>query len=114
MRATYSAPHPPWLDHSNYTYLAKNTSYEAPHYGVFFNLVSLHPSSIHVISSAAFSQTHSIINLFDVIQVWATDNFIKYPTNIQKVIQRVRGFRNIKQRGFKTISSIYINMYIHF
>jgi hypothetical protein len=34
------------LDHSNYMYLEKSTSYEAPHYAVFSNLLSLHLSSV--------------------------------------------------------------------
>jgi hypothetical protein len=42
-------------------YLAKTTSYEAPHYAVFSNLLSLNSSSVHIIfSRAPSSQTPSV------------------------------------------------------
>jgi hypothetical protein len=40
-------------------YLAKSTSYEAHHYAVFFNLLSLHLSSVRIFSSALSSQAPS-------------------------------------------------------
>jgi hypothetical protein len=40
-------------------YLAKSTSYKPPHYTVFFNLLSLHLSSVQIFSSAPCSQTSS-------------------------------------------------------
>jgi hypothetical protein len=56
--------HPPWLDHSNYTWRKKSTStdYEAPHYAAFSNLPLFHLSSvqIRVFSSTPCSQTPSV------------------------------------------------------
>jgi hypothetical protein len=40
--------------------LANSTSYEAPHYAAFSNLLSLHPSSAQKFSSAPRSQTPSV------------------------------------------------------
>jgi hypothetical protein len=45
------------LTWSFYLYLEKSTSYEAPHYAVLSNLLSLHFYSIQIRSSASFSQT---------------------------------------------------------
>jgi hypothetical protein len=42
--------HPPWLDHS------KSTSYEAPHYAVISNLLSLHSILVQIFSTPC-SQT---------------------------------------------------------
>jgi hypothetical protein len=42
---------------SLHLYLAKNTSYEAPHYAAFSNLLSLHLSLVEIFSSAPCSQT---------------------------------------------------------
>jgi hypothetical protein len=50
--------HSPWLYHCKY--LAKNTTYEAPHYAVFFNLPSLHLSSVEIIPWTPCSQTPSV------------------------------------------------------
>jgi hypothetical protein len=41
-------------------YLANSTSYEAPDYAVFSNLISLHPFSVQIFSSAPYSQTPSV------------------------------------------------------
>jgi hypothetical protein len=46
--------HPPRLDQSRY--LAKSTGYESPHNAVFFNLLSLHLSSVEIFSSASCSK----------------------------------------------------------
>jgi hypothetical protein len=43
----------------NFITLAKNTSYEAPHYAVFSNILSLHLSSVKIFSPATCSQTPS-------------------------------------------------------
>jgi hypothetical protein len=41
-------------------YLVKSTSYEARHYAVFFNLLSLDLSLVQIVSSAPCSQTPSV------------------------------------------------------
>jgi hypothetical protein len=41
-------------------YMTKTTSYEAPHYAVFFNFLSLHLSLDQIFSSAPCSQTSSV------------------------------------------------------
>jgi hypothetical protein len=41
-------------------YLAKNISYEAAHYAVFSKFLSLHLSSVQILSSAPFSQTPAV------------------------------------------------------
>jgi hypothetical protein len=45
---------------SFWVYLGKSTSYEAPHYTVFSNLPSLHPSSIQTFPSALCFWTPSV------------------------------------------------------
>jgi hypothetical protein len=45
---------------SLYLYLAKNTSYYAARYAVFFTLPSLQTSSVQIFSSATFSQMPSV------------------------------------------------------
>jgi hypothetical protein len=52
-----SPSHPSWIDHSSYTW---STSYEAPHYAAFSNLLLLHPSLVQIFSSTSRSQTPSI------------------------------------------------------
>jgi hypothetical protein len=47
----------PWLDHSNYVW---RTSYEAPHYAVFSNLLSLISLRAKYFSSTPCSQTPSV------------------------------------------------------
>jgi hypothetical protein len=42
------------------SFLAKSTSYEAPHYAVFSNLLSIYLTSVHIFSSAPCSQTPSV------------------------------------------------------
>jgi hypothetical protein len=51
--------YPPWHDNSK-LYLAKSTSYEAPLYAVFSNLLSLHLSLVKIFSLALCSQRPSI------------------------------------------------------
>jgi hypothetical protein len=51
--------HSPCLDHSNYTWW-RVLSYEALHYAVFFELLSLQPSSVKIFTSALCSQTPSV------------------------------------------------------
>jgi hypothetical protein len=43
-----------------YLYLEKSTSYEAPHYAVLSNLLSLHLSLVKIFTSAPSSQTPSV------------------------------------------------------
>jgi hypothetical protein len=48
------------LTWSFYLYFEKSTSYEAPHYTGFSNLLSPHPSPVQIFSWAACSQTPSV------------------------------------------------------
>jgi hypothetical protein len=41
--------------------LGKSTSYEAPHYAIFSNLLLLHLSSVQIFSSTPCSQTPSVL-----------------------------------------------------
>jgi hypothetical protein len=50
--------HPPWLDHPN---VVKSARHEASYWAVYSNLLSLHPSSNQIFSSAPCSQTRSLI-----------------------------------------------------
>jgi hypothetical protein len=50
--------HPPWLDHSNYTWRRVQVmKLEAPPYAVFSNLLSHHLSSVQIFFSAPCSRT---------------------------------------------------------
>jgi hypothetical protein len=51
--------HPSSLDHSG-PYLAKSTNYKCPRHAVFNTLLSPHPSSVQIFSSAPWSQTPSV------------------------------------------------------
>jgi hypothetical protein len=48
-----------------WSFLGKNTSYEAPHYAVFSNLLSLHPSLVQIFS-APCSETPSVYYFLNV------------------------------------------------
>jgi hypothetical protein len=48
------------LTSSFYLYLAKSTSYEAPQYADFSNLLTLHPVSVQIFSSTPCSQSPSV------------------------------------------------------
>jgi hypothetical protein len=48
------------LSRSFRLYLAKSASFEAPHYAVFSNFLSLHLSSVQILSSTPCSQTTSV------------------------------------------------------
>jgi hypothetical protein len=55
----HAPPISSFLTSSFWLYLQKSASYEAPRYAVFSNLLSLHPSSVQMISTPC-SQTHSV------------------------------------------------------
>jgi hypothetical protein len=49
-----------FLHRDYYIVLGKSTSYEAPHYAVFYNLSSLHLSLAQIFYSACSSKTPSV------------------------------------------------------
>jgi hypothetical protein len=51
------------LTWSSYLYLGKSTSYETPNYAVSSNLLSLHRSSVQILSSAPSSQLPLVLLL---------------------------------------------------
>jgi hypothetical protein len=57
--------HPPRLYYSNYTYLAKSTNHEAPHYAIFSILPSPHPSP-NILLSTLSSNTLSLCSSLNV------------------------------------------------
>jgi hypothetical protein len=72
--------HPSWLDHSNYTW---STSYEAPHYAVFSNLLSLNPSLVQIFSSTPCSQTPSVYATWWRARPWWQGTHLTRPTSLQ-------------------------------
>jgi hypothetical protein len=87
----YAPPILSSLTWSFYLYLAKSTSYEAPHYEVFFSLPSLHLSTVQIFCSAP-SCVYLIIY---IICSWHRanacrgDRFICHQVSFPKLLERL-------------------------
>jgi hypothetical protein len=86
-----SPSQPPRRDHSK-LYFATSTSYEAPHYAAFCNLLSLHLSSVQVFSSTSSSQTPTVYGS----SLNGRDQVSHPYRNTGKIDEKTKGSGNIR------------------